>query len=157
MVDRVDKQTRHRIMRANRGKNTGPEVSVRKAFYSKGFRYRLHDRNLPGRPDMVFKPQKAVVFVHGCFWHGHSCRRKPHAKSNCSYWQQKIEANKRRDLETRNELLQKNWRILVIWECAVRRRKPPFAESADIELAVSWLLGSGRLAILSEKGFDECL
>jgi DNA mismatch endonuclease (patch repair protein) len=125
MVDRVDKQTRHRIMRANRGKNTGPEVSVRKAFYSKGFRYRLHDRNLPGRPDMVFK--------------------------------QKIEANKRRDLETRNELLQKNWRILVIWECAVRRRKPPFAESADIELAVSWLLGSGRLAILSEKGFDECL
>jgi DNA mismatch endonuclease (patch repair protein) len=157
MVDRVDRNTRNRIMRANRARNTGPELTVRKALFAEGFRYRVHDRRLPGKPDMIFAKHKAVVFVHGCFWHGHNCQRRPHAKSNTRFWRDKIEANKRRDLEARYELLRMSWRVLVIWECAVRRRTPPFAESDDLDRAVSWLLGHGRLGIISENGFEECL
>jgi DNA mismatch endonuclease (patch repair protein) len=157
MVDRVDKETRHRIMRANRARNTEPELIVRRALFARGLRYRVHNPSLPGRPDIVFAMHKTVVFVHGCFWHGHSCRRKPHAKSNTTYWQEKIEKNKRRDLDIRNRLLQMGWRVLVIWECAVRRRTQPFAESTDLDRVASWLLGNGRLAILSENGFEECL
>jgi DNA mismatch endonuclease (patch repair protein) len=157
MVDRVDKDTRQRIMRANRGQNTEPELIVRKALFAKGLRYRIHDRRLPGKPDIVFARHRAVVFVHGCFWHGHGCRRRPHAKSNKGFWQDKIEVNKRRDLDVRRKLLQMNWRVLVVWECAVRRRMPPFAESADLTHLVTWLLGNGRLAMLSENGFEECL
>lgn len=156
-VDRVDRETRRRIMRANRGRDTGPELIIRKALFAKGLRYRVHDRRLPGKPDIIFAKHRAVMFIHGCFWHGHDCQRRPHAKSNIGFWRDKIEVNKRRDLKTRNELLGRNWRVLVIWECAVRRRTPPFAESDKLDRVVSWLLGHGRLAILSESGLEECL
>lgn len=157
MVDRVDSETRYRIMRANCGQNTGPELVVRKALFAKGLRYRIHDRSLPGKPDMVFARYGALVFVHGCFWHGHGCRRRPHAKSNTRFWQDKIEVNRRRDLDIRNGLLQMGWRVLVIWECAVRRRTPPFAQSDDLDRVMLWLRGHGKLAILSENGFEECM
>ena len=157
MVDQVDCETRHRIMRANRGKDTGPELAVRKAIFARGFRYRIHDRRLPGKPDIVFAGYRAAVFVHGCFWHGHGCRRRPHAKSNSRFWQAKVQANRSRDLKTRRKLLRVGWRVLVIWECAVRRRTPPFAESGDLDRVVLWLRGHSRLAILSESGFEERL
>ena len=155
MTDRVDKQTRHRIMASNRGKNTGPELEIRKALFRQGFRYRLHDRGLPGKPDIVLPAWHVVVFVHGCYWHGHDCGRKPHAKSNESYWNDKIQRNQRRDIEARHRLLEKGWRILVIWECAVRRRSPSFSLSDDLSKVVNWIRGSAKQAILSETGLVE--
>lgn len=157
MADRVDTQTRHRIMASNRGKNTGPELEIRKALFHEGFRFRLHERELPGKPDIVLPKWRVVVFVHGCFWHGHECRRKPRAKSNTSFWGDKIQHNEKRDLASRNQLLDKGWRILVVWECAIRRRSPAFAESDDLAKVVTWIRGNGRLAILSERGLEECL
>jgi len=157
MGDRVDAETRNRIMRANRDRNTGPEIEVRKALFAKGFRYRLHVSELPGKPDIVLPRHRAVVFVHGCYWHGHGCRRRPRAKSNQRFWKEKIEKNRQRDLEARRKLLEMGWRVLVIWECAIRRRKPPFGRSDDSAQVESWLLGKGQLAILSEDGFEECL
>jgi DNA mismatch endonuclease (patch repair protein) len=157
MADRVDIETRKKIMRANRSKNTGPEMIVRKAFFSMGFRYRICDRKLPGKPDIVFPKYNAVVFIHGCFWHGHKCHREPHARSNKKYWHDKIIANKNRDLLERNKLFQDKWRILIIWECAIRRRNPNFTESTEFKNAKKWLRGNGKLAIISENGYEECL
>ncbi|MGO9119043.1 MAG: very short patch repair endonuclease [Desulfomonilaceae bacterium] len=157
MVDRVDRQTRHRIMSSNRGKNTGPELEIRKALFQEGFRFRLHNRALPGKPDIVLPRWHLVIFVHGCYWHGHECRRRPRAKSNLSFWADKIQYNKSRDIISRNQLIDKGWRILVVWECAVRRRSPAFSESDDLVKMVNWIKGSGTLAFLSETGFEECL
>lgn len=157
MVDRVGRDVRTRIMRANRGKNTGPELIVRKALFAKGLRYRIHDKSFPGKPDIVFAKHRAVIFIHGCFWHGHDCRRRPFPKSNEAFWQGKIEANKKRDLETKLIINEMGWRVLVIWECAIRRRTPHFAESVDFDRVVSWLFSGGKLAMLSERGFEESL
>lgn len=157
MADRVDKQTRRRIMAANCAKNTTSEIEVRKALFRQGFRYRLHVRELPGSPDIVMPSKRAAIFLHGCFWHGHECQRKPRAKSNKRFWQDKIERNRKRDMKSRKELLNGGWRVLVVWECAIRRRSPPFAESDDLTNVVAWLKGQSRLAILSESGFNEYL
>ena len=157
MADRVDRETRHRIMVANRGKNTSPEVEVRRALFCKGFRYRLHDRRLPGKPDIVLPSSRLVVFVHGCYWHGHRCRRKPHSKSNRDFWRDKVDRNRKRDISVRNELLDNGWRILVVWECSIRRRSPSFALSDNLKHLVAWIRGQGRLAVLAEGGFEECL
>lgn len=143
-------------MSANRSKNTGPEMEIRTALFRKGFRYRLHSKILPGKPDIVLPAWRVVVFVHGCYWHGHACRRKPHSKSNPSFWDRKIQQNKMRDMEAIDRLLHENWRILVAWECAIRRRSPAFSESEDLVKAVDWIKGNGSLAILSENGFCEC-
>jgi len=157
MADRVDNATRHRIMSSNKAKNTGPELEIRKALFHEGFRFRVHDRELPGRPDIVLPKWRVAIFVHGCYWHGHECRRKPCAKSNTSFWGKKIRYNKERDLISRNQLLEESWRVLVVWECAVRRRSPAFSESDDLRKTAAWIKGNGRFAILSESGFEECL
>jgi DNA mismatch endonuclease, patch repair protein len=153
----TDKETRTRIMRANRGKDTSPELAVRKALFARGFRYHLHSCRLPGKPDIVLSKYHAVVFVHGCYWHGHNCKRRPHAKSNIRFWRNKLDTNKKRDSRVISQLLETGWRVLVIWECAVRRHTPPFAVSDELERAVTWLLGRGKYANISEDGFEECL
>lgn len=157
MTDRVDRDTRHRIMSSNRARDTGPELEVRKALNSRGFRFRLGGRGLPGKPDLALPKHRAVVFVHGCYWHGHECTRSPRSKSNREYWESKIEQNRERDGQAVKSLLSLGWRVLVIWECAIRRRDPPFGESATLGRVVSWLHGTGKLGILSEKGFEEHL
>jgi DNA mismatch endonuclease (patch repair protein) len=157
MVDRVNKEIRHRIMSANLGKNTSPEIEIRRALFRRGFRYRIHDTRLPGRPDIVLKKYRVAVFVHGCFWHGHECHRSPKSKSNRHFWNSKIARNNSRDLNARNALLKMGWRVLVIWECAVRRRSPPFDQSRDLNTVADWIKSSGRLAVLSEVGFEERL
>lgn len=101
-------------------KDTAPELAVRRYLHSVGLRYALHRRDLPGKPDLVLPRRRSVVFVHGCFWHGHGCRHgSVKAKSNSAYWLAKIEDNRRRDRHQQAELRQLGWRVEIIWECQV--------------------------------------
>ena len=117
MADIVDKATRSRMMSGIRGKNTKPELLVRKALHAQGFRFRLHDKNLPGKPDIVLKKHRTVIFVHGCFWHGHDCKHFKWPKTRPEFWREKIEGNKTRDLKHQQELKELGWNVKVIWEC----------------------------------------
>lgn len=108
-------------MRAVRGKDTGPEMLLRRMVHGMGFRYRLHRKDLPGRPDLVFGPRRKVVFVHGCFWHGHTCKRGDRIpKKNRDYWTKKITRNKERDHEQLAALSAQGWKALVVWECEMK-------------------------------------
>lgn len=104
-----------------RHKDTSPEMAVRRLVHRLGYRYRLHGKGLPGRPDLVFRSRKAVIFVHGCFWHLHpGCARVRIPKSNREYWEGKLAANAARDVATRRALEADGWRVLVVWECGIK-------------------------------------
>ena len=112
---------RSRVMRAVKGKDTGPEMSVRRMLHKLGYRYRLHRKDLPGKPDLVFPGRRAVVFVHGCFWHGHDCKRGARTpKTNTEYWTAKIHRNVERDAQAIKDLETAGWRVIVVWECELR-------------------------------------
>jgi DNA mismatch endonuclease (patch repair protein) len=115
--------SRSEQMRRIRGKNTKPELIVRRLIFSMGYRYRLHQKNMPGQPDIIFPSRKAVIFVHGCFWHQHpdsDCKISHLPKSNAEYWQQKLARNQARDAEHESALLALGWHVLVIWECQLK-------------------------------------
>ena len=143
MADIVGKATRSRIMARIRGKDTRPEMLVRRGLHARGFRYRLHDRRLPGRPDLVFAQYRAVILVHGCFWHGHHCHLFRWPKSRAEFWRRKITGNRERDAGNLARLRAHGWRVLVIWECALRgsRRHPLDSVLND---AVAWLSSADR-------------
>lgn len=123
MVDHVTKEKRSQIMAAVRGKDTGPEHVIRKLLHAAGYRYRLHVPTLPGKPDIVLRKYMAVILVHGCFWHGHDCHlSKTLPKTRKSFWENKISTNKQRDKKNVNQLISQNWRVCLIWECALIRR-----------------------------------
>lgn len=103
-----------------RGRDTKPEMVIRQGLHARGLRYRLHDRTLPGRPDLVFAKYRAVVFVHGCFWHAHGCKRSKLPATRRHFWKKKLEGNAARDQLAVAELQAAGWRILVVWECALR-------------------------------------
>ena len=104
-----------------RGKDTRPELAVRRMVYAMGHRYRLHPRHIPGAPDLAFAGRRKVIFVHGCFWHRHpGCSNTRTPKSNVSFWQTKLADNRRRDLGNQRRLAALGWRVLVIWECELR-------------------------------------
>lgn len=112
---------RRRTMQAVKSKDTAPEMAVRRTAFAMGYRYRLHGENLPGKPDLVFASRLKVIFVHGCFWHGHDCRRGARTpKENRDYWQAKIARNQARDGEVRAALTAAGWDVLTIWECEIR-------------------------------------
>ncbi len=119
-MDRVTKEKRSEIMSKVRGKNTSLELVVRKLVFSLGYRFRLHGKNLPGKPDLVFPGRKKVIFVHGCFWHYHNCKIGHPPKSRPEYWLPKLEENKKRDLEKSQELIKQGWKILVVWQCEIK-------------------------------------
>ncbi len=121
MTDIVDKETRSRMMSSVRGKNTKLEIEIRKRLFAQGFRYRLHARNLPGRPDMVLPKYSAAVFIHGCFWHSHGCARSTIPGNRKEWWRKKLQSNKVRDAKALEGLRRDGWRVLVVWECSVRR------------------------------------
>lgn len=122
MTDKISKERRSANMRAIRNKDTTPELGVRRLVHSFGYRYRLHRRDLPGKPDLVFGPRRKVIFVHGCYWHGHGCKvGGTGAKSNRAYWGPKISGNKARDKRRLIELRKLGWKCLVVWECETRR------------------------------------
>ncbi|WP_339160526.1 very short patch repair endonuclease [Methylobacterium bullatum] len=121
-MDQVDAEKRSAIMRSVHSKNTKPEVALRSALHAKGYRFRLHAKDLPGRPDVVFRKRKACIFVHGCFWHRHGCSKTTSPKSNAAFWNSKFEANVARDARSIELLMQSGWRVLVIWECGISRK-----------------------------------
>ena len=103
-----------------RSKDTTPELRVRQMLHRLGYRYVLHDKRLPGKPDLVFPSRRSVVFVHGCFWHGHDCGRGFRPTSNAVFWATKIDGNKARDARHKANLKALGWRVLVVWECSTR-------------------------------------
>ena len=121
---REDPELRSRIMRAVKSQDTAPEMLVRHLAFKMGYRYRLHGANLPGKPDLVFSSRRKVIFVHGCFWHGHHCVRGDRIpKTNADYWQKKIGRNKMRDLANAAKLENDGWGVLIIWECEIKNQE----------------------------------
>jgi DNA mismatch endonuclease (patch repair protein) len=120
MADKFSKKVRSKIMASVRTKNTGPELALRKLLHALGYRYRLHSRALPGSPDLVFPAAHKVIFVHGCFWHGHGCRWGRLPKSRKGYWVPKIAGNRTRDRRVIRQLRKAGWNSLVVWECDLR-------------------------------------
>lgn len=157
MPDVVSPETRSRMMAGIRGKDTKPELIIRKALHSRGFRYRLHDKKLPGKPDMSFPRYRAVIFVNGCFWHGHDCHLFKWPSTRKDFWKKKITRNRQKDLENMEALEKLGWRVLTIWECALKGRTcHSIGDVAD--KAASWLKSgkshgeiSGKEGILSRK------
>jgi DNA mismatch endonuclease, patch repair protein len=134
MADRLSAEARSRIMRAIRSKNTRPEKAVREYLFAKGYRYRIHYNKLPGRPDLCFPSRKKAIFVHGCFWHQHADARCPIRgipASNRKYWGPKLRRNKARDIENVTSLKKLGWKVLVVWECAIRRDHEKVCQAVD--------------------------
>lgn len=137
VVDVVDKLTRSRMMAGIGGKNTKPELVLRRALHARGFRYRLHVKEVSGHPDLVLPKYRAVIFVHGCFWHRHTgCRYATEPATRAKFWQSKFQTNVERDARVRKELLEGGWRVAIVWECALRKRQQvaPVAESIAVWL-----------------------
>ena len=122
MADRINSERRSWNMSRIRSKDTKPELHLRKALHRMGFRYRLHDRKLPGSPDLVFPKYKAVIFVHGCFWHRHGCKWTTIPSSRKYFWNAKFAANVERDSKNVRELEALGWRVLIVWECELLKR-----------------------------------
>lgn len=120
-MDSLTPEKRSTLMKRVKRSNTAPELLLRKELHRKGFRYIIGDRRLPGTPDLVFPKYKTVIFVHGCFWHGHACRAGRTPSSNVKYWVPKIEANRARDARKEQALTDQGWRVFTVWECQLRR------------------------------------
>ncbi|MFT3792404.1 MAG: very short patch repair endonuclease [Rudaea sp.] len=121
MTGPAPSELRSRTMRAVRSKDTTPELKLRRLLHRAGFRFRLHRKDLPGSPDLVFPARKAVIFVHGCFWHGHDCKRGARApKANAEYWRAKIARNIARDVRSLDALQTAGWRVSIVWECQLK-------------------------------------
>ena len=127
MTDHVPPERRSYIMAKVGQRNTGPELALRRALHALGYRFRLHRSDLPGKPDIVFPSRRKVIFVHGCFWHGHGCRWGKLPKSRVDYWRPKIETNRERDRDVLTRLNEAGWEALVVWQC----------EMKDIEAALN--------------------
>ena len=138
-ADTVSSAVRSRMMAAVKGKNTRPELAIRSALHRRGFRFRLHRKDLPGRPDLVFTGRGAVIFVHGCFWHGHDCHLFKWPKTREEFWREKIIGNQLRDQKNSEALSKEGWRQLIIWECALKGKNRLHSEELFRE-TVSWLL-----------------
>jgi DNA mismatch endonuclease (patch repair protein) len=162
MTDVVDTATRSRMMAGIRSKNTKPEMIIRKGLHARGFRYSLHPKNIPGKPDIVLPKWHVVIFVHGCFWNKHGCHLSKTPTTNPEFWNSKLVANQNRDETVKLQLAKAGWRAATIWECATRgktagSRLPDLldtlatwirdqTESPNIEIPASNLLASARSA-----------
>ena len=136
MADIVSREVRSRMMSGIRGKDTKPELIVRRGLHALGFRYRLHDKKLPGKPDLVLPKYKAVIFVHGCFWHMHDFKYFKWPKTRPGFWQEKIRRNVERDSFALRSLAEQGWRTAVVWECAFKNSKQP---SEALSALKDWL------------------
>ncbi|MBR1882715.1 MAG: DNA mismatch endonuclease Vsr [Muribaculaceae bacterium] len=133
MADRLTSEQRHRCMSNIRSSNTKPEIYVRQSLWQHGFRYRLNSKNLSGKPDIVLKKYNTVIFVHGCFWHGHSCKYAKIPATNTEFWEQKILSNKKRDENVIKQLEQQGWKVIVIWQCQLKKAQRDITISSLIK------------------------
>lgn len=159
MIDIVNTLTRSKMMSGIKGKHTKPEIKIRKFLHSHGFRFRLHRKDLPGKPDLVLSKYKLVVFVHGCFWHRHKdCFYATSPANNKQFWKKKLDKNAERDSVQLSKLLEGGWRVLVVWECGVKH----LPSSMDVLcryvvsdlMSMTWPESPPRLKIHSPLG-DE--
>jgi DNA mismatch endonuclease (patch repair protein) len=140
MIDIVDNATRSRMMAKIKGRNTKPELLIRSLLHKKGFRFRIHVKELPGKPDIVLPKFRAVIFVHGCFWHGHqNCHLFKLPATRTEFWEEKISRNQSNDSKSINLLLGNNWKVGVIWECSIRGTTKDLGKV--INLISEWLHG----------------
>ncbi|WP_411705607.1 very short patch repair endonuclease [Edaphovirga cremea] len=144
MFDTQDPIKRSRIMAAIHSKDTSLELWLRSRLHAKGFRYRLHVKKLLGQPDIVFPKYKCVIFINGCFWHMHRCSLFHWPKTRASWWRQKLERNYYRDLTTQDKLREQGWRVLIVWECAIKG-KYRVEEIELIRQVAGWIVSGGSL------------
>ena len=150
MTDVHPKNIRSKNMAAIKSKNTKPELIIRKALFLKGFRYKLHDKNLPGKPDLVFPKYHAVIFIHGCFWHRHNCHLFKWPSTRPDFWKKKINRNVEVDKRNYKQLGKDGWYILTVWECALKgKNKLPFNRLID-DIS-NWLEFSVRDKVIKGK------
>jgi DNA mismatch endonuclease (patch repair protein) len=150
MADVVSPETRSRMMSGIRSVNTIPEMTVRKGLHARGFRFRIHHSSLPGKPDLVFPKYRAVIFVHGCFWHAHKCALFKWPKTREQFWKDKIEKNRIRDLAVMDELELQGWRVLLVWECALKGKERRPSDEVVTSCA-TWLLSSSTKSEIRGK------
>lgn len=150
MTDVVDAATRSRMMAGIKGKNTTPELFLRRALHSQGFRYRLGGCGLPGKPDLVFPGRRVVIFVHGCFWHRHECKYFKWPGTNTQFWRDKLEGNVSRDQRVLIRLKEKGWTVLTVWECELRESRYTLPNAA-VTAVVSTLAAINRLPIRTDE------
>ena len=122
MPDIFAPEKRHEIMQNVKTKNTAPEIKLRSLLHKNGFRFRANRKDLPGKPDIVLPKYRAVIFVHGCFWHGHDCPRGQRPQTNADFWKQKIDRNVIRDKSDVSLLESLGWRVLIVWECEIKKK-----------------------------------
>lgn len=134
MVDTRTPEQRRRIMQSVGTKDTGPEMTVRRLLHRLGYRYRLHPKHLPGRPDIALPGRRKAIFVHGCFWHGHECQKGRAPKSKLDYWGPKLDANRERDARKEAELRALGWDVGTVWQCEI-------GDEEKLETALVGLLG----------------
>lgn len=154
MTDRVDSATRSRMMAAVKSRDTKPELLIRSILHQKGFRFRLHVKDLPGKPDIVLPKYRSVILINGCFWHGHeNCRFFKIPSTRTEFWEEKIHKNKINDSKAIAKLLAENWRVCVIWQCKIRESKKNLTELADI--VSSFITGKEKFLELRDNStFD---
>ena len=139
---------RSEVMSRIKNKNTKPEITLRKALFARGFRYRVNVGKLPGKPDIVLPKYKTIIFVHGCFWHGHpGCKYAYVPKSNTKFWTTKISTNRGRDITTERKLVEMGWRVITVWECEIRHGK----NLVDLTDRLSFDITNGIYEIVSSS------
>ena len=151
MVDIVDAFTRSRMMSGIRSKDTRHEIEIRKRLFAQGYRYRLHDKRLPGKPDIILPRYRAVIFVHGCFWHAHGCELFKMPSTRLEFWRKKLIGNRGKDLSNITALRQMGWRILVIWECSFRGAGKKRVKEINVAVSktVKWLASGKKYGEIS--------
>ena len=142
-MDIVSRETRSRIMASVGQRDTRPEILLRSSLHKAGLRYRLHDRTLPGSPDLTFPRFRSVIFIHGCYWHSHGCYRSTVPKSRREFWEEKFQTNRKRDERDIALLRERGWRVMVVWECSLIG-KLALAPEDVVERVRVWLLGTGE-------------
>ncbi len=145
MTDVHTPETRSRNMAAIKSGNTKPEVFIRSLLHRAGFRFRIHVKNLPGKPDIVLPKYRSVILIHGCFWHGHDCHLFKLPKTRTEFWESKISGNRERDIKTVNCLSGKGWKVLTIWECAVKGKHRLNPENL-IKKTAEWITNGNKIS-----------
>lgn len=164
-MDIVNPKDRSRIMSLIKSKDTKPEMIIRKTLHSKGYRYVLHDKRLPGHPDIVFPKYNAIINIHGCFWHGHGCYLFKQPETRKDFWRKKISSNRERDKKNTDTLLERGWRVCIIWECSIKGNQHFEQLHKIINTIENWLVaennyleingGSSRYDMLRYRVMEE--